>query len=83
MTLGNGPTDVQVVVNNPGGFGSTIVINGTATSSTVITFTNQTIATGVTLNGTMTLHNATSLTFHYTVSDPTGTQTCDGDYTKQ
>jgi len=81
-TIGTGATDVQVMVTNAGGFGVTSVINGSITDSVTITFTNQPVYAGVALNGTMTLNSLSSLTFSYSVSDATGTQTCVGHYTK-
>jgi hypothetical protein len=82
MTVATATNEVQATVNNPAAFGTAITITGTITDASTLTFTGQTVGTGVSLSGTMTLNSTSTLTFNYTVTDATGTQTCNGNYTK-
>ena len=83
MVITPGNTDVQVSLKNPGGFGTNINIIGSATTSTTLKFANQTATTGVVINGTITLNNANAITFKYTATDATTTDSCQGTYTRQ
>jgi hypothetical protein len=73
----------NVLITNPGGFGSSITITGTLSSDgKTVTYTNQT-AGAVTLSGTMTLTDNTHFTHAYSATDVSTTVTCTGNYTKQ
>lgn len=76
-------SDVTALVNNAGGFGSTIQISGTVTASNTLSFTNQSVGGGRTLTGTMTF-NGNAMNFKYTVTPATGSvDNCEGNYVKQ
>lgn len=73
----------KVLINNPGGFGTSVTISGTlSTDGKTVTYTNQSAGV-VTLSGTMVLSDNTHFTHSYTAVDTSTTATCSGNYTKQ
>ena len=83
-------SDITALVNNPGGFGSSVTITGNITNSSTLTFTDANVGGGRILNGTMTFSGGssttdpTSMSFAYTVKPTVGsTDNCSGNYTKQ
>ncbi len=76
---------VNALISNPGGFGSAISISGEITDGSTLTFTNQDVGSGRTLNGKMTINGSnSSVTFDYTVTDGLGgTDDCVGTFTKK
>lgn len=80
---GSSVDTTKVLITNPGGFGTSVVITGTVSSDgKTVTYTNQT-AGAVTLTGTMTLSDDTHFAHSYTAADTSSTVTCSGNYTKQ
>ncbi len=76
-------SEVSALVSNPGGFGNSITITGNVSGNNTITFINQTVGGGRTLNGTMTLSGGV-LKFDYTVAEAGGDfDSCNGTYGKQ
>ncbi|RQO31754.1 hypothetical protein DBR32_07360 [Taibaiella sp. KBW10] len=74
--------EISALVTNAGGFGTSVIITGTVTSTNTISFTNQDVTGGRSLSGTMTA-NGNSLSFSYTVTPSVGvTDACTGTYTK-
>ncbi|MBS1773217.1 MAG: calcium-binding EGF-like domain-containing protein [Bacteroidetes bacterium] len=83
LTIGSSSGAINALVNNPGGFGGTVQITGTVTSSNALSFTNASVGGGRTLTGTMTF-NGNNMTFAYTVTPAVGVvDNCNGTYTKQ
>ena len=88
LTIGASSDDVKVIVNNPGGFGTPINIQGTVTNSTSLAFTNQNVGNGRILNGTMSFTGGTTttlptgMTFAYSVVGPLDSDNCNGSYTR-
>lgn len=85
MTINKSTQAIQALINNPGGFGTAITINGVVTATDKLSFTTQSVGgNGRILNGTMTLTSANNLKFEYTVTETGGTSsTCTGNYAKQ
>jgi len=74
----------DVIITNPGGFGSSVTVTGTMTTDgKTITISSQSVGGGRTLSGTMTLTSPTTFTFGYTASDNSTNDVCNGQYTKQ
>lgn len=77
-------SETTLLVSNPAGFGTNVVISGVLNSdATSVTFTNQDVGAGRTLNGTMTLSSNNNFTFSYTVVGQVDADQCQGNYTKQ
>lgn len=74
--------NLQVLINNVGGFGTSITATGVVTSTNQVTITSANVGSGRVLNGTMTFNNNV-MTFQYTVVQGTDTDNCNGTYTKQ
>jgi len=85
ITLANSSTDTaKMLITNPGGFGSSIVISGTVSADgKTITYPNQAISSTVSMGGSILLTDNTHFTHTYTASDLTGNTSCTGTYTKQ
>jgi hypothetical protein len=73
----------SVLVSNPGGFGSSVVVTGTLSSdATTVTLTNQDLGGNRKINGTIKLNSNTNFTFTYTVMGTIDNDHCSGTYTK-
>jgi hypothetical protein len=85
ISLANSSTTASnVIITNPGGFGSTVTVTGTLSADgKTITYTSQPVSSSVNISGTMTLTDNTHFTHSYTAVDATSTATCSGNYTKQ
>lgn len=83
MSIDSSSTNkLNVLINNPGGFGAAITTTGTITSSNVVSLSNVAISNEVSMNGTLTV-NGNSLTTSYTATDDSTTIQCEGTFTKQ
>ena len=80
--------DLQVVVNNPGGLGTTVNIAGTVINSTTLSFRNADVGGNRILTGTMTFTGdstaATKMQFSYNLLPATGPSddACNGSYVR-
>lgn len=85
VTLTVGPSstsEINAIVNNPGGFGGTVSITGTITSSNELNFTSQDIGGSRTLTGKM-IFTGSNMSFSYSVIGSADSDNCQGSYTKQ
>lgn len=79
-------SEVEALIENPGGFGSNVTITGKVTDVNKLAFTNASVGNGRTLNGTMTFSGTTTFTgmeFTYTVTGGLDNDACTGTYSKQ
>lgn len=81
--------EVSALIENPGGFGTSVVVTGNVTGTNSIGFTNVSVGGGRTLTGTMTFTggsttaNPNAMQFVYTVTPTTGSaDNCTGNYTR-
>jgi hypothetical protein len=82
LTIGASANEINALVTNPGGFGSSVIITGTVTADNTLQFTNQDVGGSRTLSGTMTF-SGNSMSFSYAVTAIAGTDNCNGSYTRQ
>ena len=83
LTLANSSDSTQILITNPGGFGTAVTIAGTlSTDGKTITYTNKAVSSAVTISGTLTLSDKTHFTHAYSAVDAATTTTCSGNYTK-
>lgn len=85
IMIASSSTDTtKVLINNPGGFGTSVNITGNlSTDGKTVTYTNQPVSSAVNITGTMTLSSNTAFTHSYSATDTSTTTTCNGNYTKQ
>jgi hypothetical protein len=90
LSISSSSNDINAIITNPGGFGTSVTITGTVISATQLSFTNANVGGGRTLTGTMTFSggttstNPTSMAFQYVVTPTVGSSdNCTGSYTKQ
>ena len=85
VTIAPSSTTTNLLVTNPGGFGTNVVITGVLSSDgSTATFVNQDAGGGRVLNGIMSLTSGTTFAFQYSVSDVSGaSDQCTGNYTLQ
>lgn len=83
LSISAATSEVEALINNPGGFGSSVTITGKVTNSSTLSFTDANVGNGRTLNGTMIV-SGNAMTFSYTVTDAIGgSDACNGTYAKQ
>jgi hypothetical protein len=75
--------NLQVLITNIGGFGTSIIATGTVTSATQVTITSANVGgNSRVLSGIMTF-TGTTMQFQYTVNSASGSDNCQGTYSKQ
>lgn len=74
-------SEVNALVTNAGGFGSSVIITGTVTADNKLSFTNQDVGGSRTLSGEMTF-SGNSMSFSYQVNGVATTDNCNGSYNK-
>lgn len=73
--------EVTVLVTNMGGFGTSVVLNGTMTGMNSISIASQSTGANRTLRGDITM-SGNDLRISYTSTDEDGDDVCNGVYTK-
>jgi hypothetical protein len=68
-------------ISNPVGLGQQYSVTGELTKANVITIPGQSVATGITLSGSITFSSANSMNFSYKISGFTS-DSCSGTYSK-
>lgn len=73
---------LAAVISNPAGVGHQYSVTGYFTGTDSINIPAQSLATGISLSGTIVFSGTTAFKFHYVITSATVHDTCSGVYTK-